>query len=172
MTRKEQKSNFYFTIFLVLLAFIGTRIHELIHWTYAYLSGWEASSTSGLLSGFTDVIMQTPPSPISLWFFYMAPAIIIYITIILITVYHPDRFARVMGIVIIALNLASYSPEIPSSDSYNALQVLLTSGVHSFTANLIHWIIYLSAIAIYIIYIYIVIEDNNKDAVKRIRTLI
>ncbi len=171
MTRKENKSHFYLTIIIVLLAFLGTRLHEGIHWLYASLNGWNASSTSGIITGFTDVTMQNTPSSLSLWIFYMLPAFVIYIAIMLVTIYHPDRFMRVVGIVLIGLNLATFSPELLGSDSYNALQVLITAGISSLTANIFHWLIYLLAIAVYIIYIYIVIEDSNSDASKRVKTI-
>ncbi len=171
MTRKENKSHFYLTIIIVLLAFLGTRLHEGLHYVIGYVNGWNPTSTSGLLSGFTEVSMQTMPSAISLWTFYMLPPVVLYLLVMIVTIYHPDRFMRVIGIVIVGMNLPSFSLELSGSDSYNAMQVLITSSMNSLTANLIHWGIYLLAIAIYIIYIYIVIEDDNSDVLKRIKTI-
>ncbi len=171
MTRKENKSHFYLTIILVLLAFFFTRVHELIHWIYAYLLGWEALSTSGLLAGSTDIAMQNPPSLLSIWIFYLIPPIAIYIIIMYLTIYHPNRFIRAMGVVITGLNIASFSPELPTSDSYNAMQELILHGINSFYAISFHWIIYILALGVYVIYIYIITDNDNKDVGNRINTI-
>lgn len=166
---RNEKSNMYLTIILVLLAFLGTYIHEFLHRVIAFLNGWESSSISGLIVGSTDATVLANTSPISLWVFYMFPSTIIYITIFLFTVFNPNRFVRAMGTVIIGLNLASLSPEVSGSDSSSAANILISSGYNAFTATAIHWIIYVIAITFFVAYVYIVTEDNNRDAIRRTR---
>jgi hypothetical protein len=170
-SKSQEKYNFYLTIILVLLAFFGTRLHEFLHQIVAFLFGWSSSVTTTLLTGSTsvEVLSSTPPSLLQLWIFYLFPSTFLFISILLLTITHPNRFIQAMGIVIIGLNISSFSIEIPSSDASLSLQSLINSGaVSPFIATLLHWVIFALALLIYILYIYIVNDNNSNDVKKRL----
>ncbi len=177
ITRIKERSNDY--IFLTVITVytmlaIGTFFHDpILHQIPAVLFGWELGGyQNGIMIGSTTAIANAGASPLSLWIFYMFPAIAVFFTVVIVTILRQDRLVFVGGIILISLNIASLNPEIKGSDACNAAQMLITNGWSELWAYLLHFVIFILFLLLWGLYLYVVIESNPKDAVARARNII
>ncbi len=177
---KENEYFSYYIIIILLVLSIGTALHDpFLHGLMAYLNGWSVESySSSLFTGRTSVITPRDASTGSLWLFYMMPpmtliALIFIVTYIaLMSSIFEDRLMLVIGTVLIGINITSLYPGVTGSDSDNALRVLIDRGTPEITAVLIQYFIFIMFFLLWCYYIYIAIENNPKDAKKRLHSLI
>ena len=175
MYKKESKLHLYLTaLFLLLGLIVGTSLHDpILHGLIAYINGWQVTSySSGLIVGSTDVSGNGDISTWGKWWFFMLPAIFIFLLVIIATVINPHRLLRIFGIVLIGLNLPSFSPEIPNSDASQAINILIGGGWDSMTAYGFHWILYLFAILTWILYLYVLNDDDYSEVKSRISNIL
>ncbi len=171
----KKSDNFLLSVVLVFLALvIGTQIHDpLLHSIIIWINNWQLGDwQSGILTGSTEALisissMNDIPT-MNLWIFYMFPAITIFTLIYLLTMRSTSRFVLIAGTVIMALNIASFSPSITGSDANSALNLLILRGWSNLSAYLLMYGMFLFALILYGIYIYIAIENNPSDARKRL----
>lgn len=175
---KEGNDYKYLTIFIIFISLaFGTFLHDpILHSIVAIANGWELSEyQSGLMTGETTVIatasQASGASTFSFWLYFMFPSLFIYILTMIITILKQDRLLRVAGVVLLSLNLPSLNPEISGSDSYNAVQFLVTRGWTELSAGALHYSILLGALVVYGLYLYIIIEDSNKDSRTRTQNI-
>lgn len=173
---KESGNDYiYLTIVMTYLTLaIGTFWHDpILHSLIAIFNGWELDGyKSGLMIGSTSAIANAASSTFSYWIFYMFPALVIFLLIIIVTIIRQDRILMVGGIILFSLNIPSLNPEITGSDAYNAVQLLVSRGWSEFSATTLHYIIFLLMLAVWGIYLYIVTENNPKDAMGRMKNII
>ena len=177
-TTKKADSNMLFWLFVALtfmaLSF-GTRLHDpVLHGAWAWASGWQVSDwEAGLTTGSTSAILGAKGvSTWRIWGFYMFPSIAIFVGAFIINIIKPNRFIRVIGLVVMALNLASFDPGNIGSDAQKATALLTERGWSEMQAYGLHYIIAITFITLYTLYLYIVIENSNRDASNRFRRLI
>lgn len=181
MAKSKLETNNTYVLLTILLSFftlaIGTRIHDpILHSIVAILNGWSITEwESGLMIGSTTAMISaataTNTSTTMFWLYFMFPPIFIYVVSFLINVFFPNRLIRVSGFILMALNLASVNPEIKGSDAYNAAVFLTTRGWSETTAFGIQYLIMFGFIVLYGLYLYISVEDNDKDARNRMKNL-
>jgi len=172
----------YISIVLVVLISILTLtfLHDpILHGAIAVLNGWNVTDyEKGILTGYTNVSMspeQFENTPIiQVWLFYMAPALILFFGAALIIIMEPNKVIGVIGIILMFINLASLSPErlLTYSDSSQAMYYLISVGVNSLHAMLLHWGIFALALLTLAMIFYTMIEDDQKDAEGRVREVI
>ncbi len=177
--QKESGDNLYLTILAVIAVLaLGTFIHEaFLHGIIALINGWTLDSfTYNLMTGQTvataTAAQAARTSTFMFWLFFMFPGIIIYAVTFIIAIIKPERPITVAGIILLALNLASFNPQINGSDSYNAVQFLMTRGWAESRAYIFQFLLLGAAILILSLYLYVVIENNEKDARKRAESII
>jgi len=176
---KENNDYIYLTIMTIFVVlFLGTFFHDpLLHSLIARINGWEISDyTSSLMTGQTTAIATvsqvTHASTFSFWLYYMFPALFIYIITLLVVIIKPERLIISGGFILLSTNLASLNPQIPGSDSFNAVQLLVTRGWSEAGAYALHFIMLGIAIVILGLYIYIGTENNPEDAKGRVKNII
>ncbi len=175
-TNQKPMSNdaIYLIIVITLLSLATfTYIHEGLHALVAYAYGWEISDSShGLMTGETSAIASSHASTLAYWSFFMLPALVMFLAVITITVLFPNRFVLVVGVIVSQLNLPSTNPQIPGSDAYNAAQFLMTRGWSETGAYTIHYILFFAILALYALFLYVVTENNQGDARRRMINII
>lgn len=174
MIKRESKLHLYLTALFIMLGLtIGTGLHDpVLHGLIAYINGWTVTSySSGFIVGSTDVTGSDDISTWGKWWFYMLPSIFIFTFVFVVTLVNPHRLLRILGIVLIGLNLPSLSPEISSSDASQSINILILAGWDSMSAYALHWLLYLIAILVWILYLYIINDDNMKDVQSRISNI-
>lgn len=176
MSNRESKNNydFWMSIILVLLSvIIGTGFHDpVLHSVIIYINGWELGAwQSGLLTGSTEALisvssMESIPT-LNLFVFYMFPATFIFLLVYLLTIKSTSRFALIAGVILLGLNIASFSPSISGSDANSALELLILRGMPTITAYTLMYGLFFIALVLWAFYVFISIENNPKDARRR-----
>lgn len=180
MKKPEKISNkyIYLTILTVFIVMgTATFLHDpILHTLVAWANGWQFSSYSASIGiGSTDALVskaqiaQTPT--FNYWLFFMFPSVFIFVFSFIVIVFHPDRLFMVAGNILIMLNFSSLLPTVQGSDAYKAIQFLITRGYPEPTAYFIHYVILIIMFIVYALYLYIVIENNPKDAGIRMRNI-
>lgn len=178
--KQQSDTKYYILIILLLTLSIGTFLHDpLLHGLMARLNWWSVDSySSNLFTGQTSTLVPKSASTESIWLFFMMPSIVIIISIFIVTYIalisstFDDRFILLIGVILIGLNITSLYPGVTGSDSDNALKVLIDRGIPEITAYLIHYAIFLVFFVLWSLYLFIAIENNPKDAKKRLHSLI
>ncbi len=172
---KNNNYNFWMSIILVLLTLaVGTGFHDpVLHSVVAYAFGWQIGEVhSGLLTGSTEALITASSmsdiSTLSLFIFYMFPATFIFTLVYLLTIRSTSRFFLIIGTLLIALNIASFSPSIKGSDANSALNLLILREYSPTASYFFMYGIFIMALIFYSIYIYIAIENDKKDARRRL----
>lgn len=181
MSNRESKNNydFWMSIILVLLSvIIGTGFHDpVLHSVIIYINGWELGAwQAGLLTGSTEALisvssMESIPT-LNLFVFYMFPATFIFALVYLLTIKSTSRFVLIVCIILLGLNIASFSPSIIGSDANSVLELLILRGMPVVTAYTLTYGIFILALLLWAFYIYIAIENNPKDARRRLNYII
>lgn len=173
--RTSHNYNFWMSIILVLLAIlIGTHLHDpILHGAIIYMNGWQLGSVqTGLLTGSTEAIISVASMndipTLSLFIFFMAPAIFIFLLVYILTIKSTSRFILIIGIILLGLNIASFSPSITGSDASKALELLILRGMSTIEAYTLMYAIFILALFLWGIYIFIATENDYKDARKRL----
>jgi len=170
MVRKESTDYLYLSILTGFIVIgLGTLIHDpYLHSFIAIINGWPVTDyTSGLATGSTDILASINASTPSLWIYFMFPSMSIYIISFTLLLYNPNRLIIIVGLLLLMLNFASLLPNIPGSDAYNAVQLLISRGWSEVSAYTLHYIITFIIILILLLFLYIGIENNPKDARSR-----
>lgn len=178
--KQQSDTKYYILIILLLTLSIGTALHDpLLHGLMAKINGWSVDSySSNLFTGQTSAMVPRSATTESIWLFFMAPSIIIIISIFIVTYIalisstFDDRFILLIGIILIGLNIPSLYPGITGSDSDSALKILIDRGTPEITAYLIHYTIFLVFFVLWSLYLFIAVENNAKDAKKRFKSII
>lgn len=178
--KKLNKENDSYLILIILTVFlalaVGTRFHDpYLHGLIIYLNGWQIGDyTSGLTTGSTEAFYSATKniSTLSVWIFYMFPAIFIYILVMFITFFKSDKIILISGIILTGLNLPSFDPSNKGSDSYEAVMFLLTRGLNEILVFALHWIIFILIIIIWALYLDIAVENDTRDARSRILNIL
>lgn len=163
---------------LSLLSF--TTLHDpLIHGFMALINGWDVVGwDKGIFTGYVVAEItaeQFDATPtLNVWLYYMLPSLVLFFLPAIIFFINPDRIIAMFAVVLMFLNFASLSPErlLESSDSSQALNMLLTRGSDPLIATLLHWTIFVLAIVTFFTLLWVIFEDNKEDSEKRIGELI
>lgn len=157
-------------IFFVLLMSFGTItfLHDpILHLLVAKMFGWEVFSwTADVITGSTTAIIPETASELQKWLFFMLPSIVLCTLATAIALFRPTRLYAIPTLIIFMFNFASFIPSINGSDSSNAMNILFNAGYVKL-AILLHWGIFLLTIFGFSIFLYIYLEDNKKDSMKR-----
>lgn len=171
---KKKSENILLIIMVTFLTLsVGTFLHDpLLHGAIALINGWDISSyESYLTTGSTSVQLNSASAlkadTAQLWVFYMFPSLFLFTAAWLVNIFYPDRLTRIIGVLVMALNLGSLEPANAGSDADRAAQVLVYGGWSEFTASAAHWIILFTAVLMLALFLFVVIEDSNKDAKAR-----
>lgn len=167
---------------MILIVFIGfgtfTYIHDpILHSIIGVgLNGWQFDTYSvSLGTGSTDALatpQQLASTPtFNYWLFYMFPSLFIFILSFMIITFNPNRLIIVGGLIFMSLNFSSLLPNLPGSDAYNAVQVLISRGWSEPSAYIFHYIILMIMFIIWGLYLYIGIENSPKDARSRVQNI-
>lgn len=177
------KGNEYFSYYIIIMLLtlsIGTALHDpFLHGLMAYLNGWSIESYStSLFTGHTSSMAPKDASTFSIWLFFMFPSMFIITSTFIITYMalmsstFEDRLVLTAGVVLVALNMPSLFPGVIGSDSDNAFRILIERGTPEIAAILIQYSIFIIFFLLWCYYIYVAIENNPKDAKKRLHSLI
>lgn len=177
------KGNEYFSYYIIIVLLtlsIGTALHDpFLHGLMAYLNGWSVESySSNLFTGHTSSIAPKDASTLSIWLFFMFPSMFIIIATFVVTYMalmsstFEDRLVLTAGVVLVALNMPSLFPGVAGSDSDNALRILVERGTPEITAILIQYSIFIIFFILWCYYIYVAIENNPKDAKRRMKGIL
>ncbi len=167
--------NFWMSIILVFLALlVGTSAHDpILHSVIIWINGWQLGEfNSGILTGSTEALIGVSSmneiSTISLLIFYMFPAVFIFLLVYILTIKSTSRFVLITGTILLGLNIASFSPSISGSDANSSLELLILREVPPISAYIFMYGIFIFALIVWAAYIYVAIENNPKDAKRRL----
>lgn len=173
--KKEGNDYIYFTILIIFVTIaIGTFWHDpILHGIVALLNGWEIETfETGLMTGSTTVLASTKASIWSVWLYFMFPPIAIFVAVIIATWFKPDRLIMVAGIILMSMNLPSLKPDLQGSDAYNAIQYLVIKGWSELGANALHYILFITVLILWGLYLYVTVENNSRDAKARMKNIV
>lgn len=177
---KKSDTQYYVIVIMLLSLALGTALHDpFLHGIVAHINGWTVESySSNLFTGQTSTMAPVNAPTNQVWVFYMFPAMFIIVAIFIVTYLAlmtstmDDKFILVIGIVLVALNIPSLYPGITGSDSESAMRILIDRGMPDFSAVIIHYTIFLIFFVLWSMYLFIAVENNPKDAKKRLNSLI
>ncbi len=178
--KRKSDTQYYIIVIMLLSLALGTALHDpFLHGMVAHINGWTVESySSNLFTGQTSTIAPVNAPTNQIWVFYMFPAMFIIIATFIVTYLAlmtssiDDKFIMVIGIVLVALNMPSLYPGITGSDSDSAMRILTERGMPEFSAVIIHYAIFLIFFVLWSMYLFIAVENNTKDAKKRLNSLI
>lgn len=175
----KKSENILLIIMVTFLSLsIGTFLHDpLLHGFIALINGWDISSyQSYLTTGSTTAQLNTASALEAttgkLWLFFMFPSLFLFFGSWLINIFYPDKLTRIVGTLVMALNLGSLEPANIGSDADKATQVLINGGWTEAQASMTMWGIMVIAVLLLALFLAVVIEDSNKDAKGRMMGLI
>lgn len=173
--KKSSDMQYYILAIMLITLSAGTMLHDpLLHGIMAKLNGWSIDSySSNLFTGQTTSLVPKNATTSSIWWFFMMPAVFIIIATFIVTYIalvsssFDDRFVLVIGVILIGINITSLYPGVSGSDSDNALKTLIDKGTPEITAYLIHYAIFIVFFVLWSFYLFIAVENNSRDAKKR-----
>ena len=140
-------------VVLVSLLTLTTLHDPILHGAVAKLNDWEITDYDhGIMTGYTNVTISqetfdnTPPFQV--WIFFMLPPLLLFFGAFTVIIFNPHRLVATVALILMFLNLASLSPEtlLPTSDSSQAMSYLISTGMSTLTASLLHWGIFALAV--------------------------
>lgn len=169
MRNKNQGTSFQIIILVFAVLALGTFLHDPI--LHSLAGGEVVESQSGFTSGSTTVDFLSTTSPALFWLFYMLPSAIIYAASMIVTIYRPVKPVLIISTILLGLNLGSFDITNQASDSYKAMNVLaaMTSPEIAFV---VHLSIFIIAVVLFGLFLYISVENNSKDSSSRIKSIL
>lgn len=168
------KEFIYIPVALATLI-IGTILHEIFTALIAWINGWESQTATALITGWTTATIITSDaeqtSTLAVWSFFMVPSLLIFLITTAVIIIKPEKIVLIVGVIFQFLNLASIEPGITGSDANSAVQFLISRGWTSTSAYGLHYIIFAMGALIFVISLFISIENNPKDAKTRIKNI-
>lgn len=157
-------------IFFILLLSFGTLtfLHDpILHLLVAKMFGWEVISwTADIMVGSTTAIIPESATVLQKWLFFMIPPISLCTLSVAIALFKPSRLYAIPTLIIFMFNLPSLVPSINGSDSMNAMMTLFIAGYEKL-GIIIHWGIFFATIMGLAIYLYVYLENDKNDSMKR-----
>lgn len=157
-----------FIAIFILFLFTLTSLHEFLHYAVGYSFGWDLQGFYiGVMTGFTTMNFESTATPLQQWLYYISPSFTLCATALIAVLLHPTRFIGIWAIVIYMLNIASAIVMITDSDANNALNILLNSSLSPILSYILMYGYMFLIVIFCAIVLYIMMEDNQKDAERR-----